>query len=177
MICLLCNRNCLEGLIWSSTERGNHSHLQGRCWRLREDNKIPRSDSVCGGQHSCPAQTVLLLVLPCHLSSRNRVGKRLFPMCPVNRCCYSRVFAVIFPIHVSTRYSHTSSRFQILQVCNLLMGACQGCQLQITEAMLLLFKHVLFSVELDSSLCFVSVRVLQRKEVYYEGLSHAIMEA
>lgn len=56
------------------------------------------------------------------------------------------------------------------------MGACRGRQLQITEAMLLLFKHVLFSVELDSSLCFVSVRILQRKEVYYEGLSHAIME-
>lgn len=38
-------------------------------------------------------------------------------------------------------------------------------------------KHVLFFVELDHSLCFVSLRVPQRKEIYYEGLPHAIMEA
>lgn len=52
MICFLCNRHCLEGLIWSSnhpTRWGNCFHLQIGGQRLRADNKLPRSDSVHGG--------------------------------------------------------------------------------------------------------------------------------
>lgn len=113
MICLLCNRHFLEDLVQASnnpTRQGVCSHLQVRCRSLGEDDKFPRSDNMHDDQHSCPAQ-ILFFVLLCHLSSKKQNGIKTIPKYALRTNVVILESALIFPIHVSSRYSHTFISF------------------------------------------------------------------
>ena len=113
MICLLCNRHFLEDLVQASnnpTRQGVCSHLQVRCRSLGEDDKFPRSDNMHDDQHSCPAQILVFCSVVSPVFQKTEWGKD-YPKYALRTNVVILESALIFPIHVSSRYSHTFISF------------------------------------------------------------------